>query len=264
MSRLNSKLAIIAGADPVGHGIAHRFAKEGAAIALIDTNPRTHELIAALRQAGAHAVWIDCNTSIKSDAQQAIADAQRQLGGAHVLVNNTLGTCEFGPVETKSEATIVAGMRGLLSAVWLSQAVFPQLKDQEWGRVINIGSRYGGRMNVYHAEYSMAAWALRGLTRTLAAEWAKFNIIVNLLEVAANTPDFASYRDAAPALVDALVDQVALGRRGDPEEDIGAAAVFLACDEVDAITGQVIYADGGQHLAAPAFIPAAQLGFLAR
>jgi NAD(P)-dependent dehydrogenase (short-subunit alcohol dehydrogenase family) len=116
-------------------------------------------------------------------------------------------------------------------------------------------------MNVFNGEHNTAGWALRGLTRTAAAEWARFGIHSNLLEIAPDTEEFQKYRMQNPKVIDALLGQVALGRRGDVVEDIGAAAVFAACDESNWINGQVFYADGGQHIAVPAFIPAVQMGF---
>ena len=95
-----------------------------------------------------------------------------------------------------------------------------------------------------------------GLTRTAALDWGRWQIATNLLLPFAETQELASAREQRPKVLELLLGQLPLRRAGDPVEDVGAAAVFLACDEANFINGQVVHADGGLHVAAPPLNPA--------
>jgi NAD(P)-dependent dehydrogenase (short-subunit alcohol dehydrogenase family) len=256
VDRLAGKVAVIAGVlDETGHGIAQRFAQEGGQVAILAYPDQTTESIAKYAQA------IHVGELGQMEVRTAIARIATQLGSVDILVNNVLRPPTLGPLESKTAKQFEAAFTDVRIAFGAIRAVFPYMRDRQWGRIINIGTRYGELMNVYIGEYNAAAWALRGLTRTAAAEWAKLGIVANVLEATTMGTEFAAYRSTNPEVVDALLCQLALGRRGDPVTDVGAAAAFLACDECALMFGQVIYADGGQHMAAPVFHPSTHLDF---
>jgi NAD(P)-dependent dehydrogenase (short-subunit alcohol dehydrogenase family) len=256
MDRLKDRVAVmVGGADEVRGGIARKFLAEGAQVAFLnDTGARDGETVN-----GVSVLSVDLGE--RPAVKAALAEIVKRLGGLHILVNDTLPPPAFAPIESKTGEEIGRALEGVRAAIVATQAILPHFRSQLWGRIINVGSRFGETMNVFNGEYNMAAWALRGLTRTTAAECARYHIAVNYLDVAVDSVAFRTFRAEQPDAVDALVGQVALGRRGDPVRDIGAAAVFLAGNSVNWMTGQVVHADGGQHMAAPAFIPAVHQGF---
>ncbi|MBT4513289.1 MAG: SDR family oxidoreductase, partial [Chloroflexi bacterium] len=97
--------------------------------------------------------------------------------------------------------------------------------------------------------------ASRTLTRTAAREWARHNITANVICPGAATAAFQAFQSMAPELAAEILKQNPMGRMGDPEEDIGPVAVFLASDESRYVTGNTIHADGGGHINGVAWAP---------
>ena len=254
MNRLDGKTAILHGVDTISAGIARRFQSEGAAIGIIDRDQvHAQALCLSLSNAGgrAHFTVVESNAEIS----RATDELCRQLGGVHILVNNTLPTPFCASLEEQTEPAFAEGFGAVQAAASAMQAVFPTMRDQQWGRIINIGHRYGEGANDHLGAYNSAAWALIGLTRTAAVDWGQYQIATNALLPLADTPEFRAYHERRAGLLDLLVSQTPLKRMGHPEHDVGAAAAFLACDEVNFVNGQVIYGDGGQHVAGPVLNP---------
>ncbi|MFV9650417.1 SDR family oxidoreductase [Pseudomonas citrulli] len=120
----------------------------------------------------------------------------------------------------------------------------------------STSDRYGEGINEGLAAYNAAAWSLVGLTRTAALDWGRYQIASNLLLPLADTPELRRSHERRPGVIDLMIGQLPLGRLGDPVEGIGAAALFLACDACAFVNGEVIHADGGQHVAGPVLNPA--------
>ena len=254
MNRLDGKTAIIHGVDTISDGIAWRFQSEGAAIGIIDRDKdRAQALCHGLSGTGGRAYFsvVDSNAEICGATDELF----RQLGGVHVLVNNTLPTPFCASLEEQSEAVFEQALGAVQAAASAMQAVFPYMRNQQWGRIVNIGHRYGEGANDYIGAYNSAAWAMIGLTRTAAVDWGQFQIATNVLLPLADTPEYRSYHERRATLLDLLVSQLPLQRVGDPQQDVGAAAAYLACDEVNFVNGQVFNGDGGQHIAGPVLNP---------
>jgi NAD(P)-dependent dehydrogenase (short-subunit alcohol dehydrogenase family) len=86
------------------------------------------------------------------------------------------------------------------------------------------------------------------LTRTAAREWARHNILVNAIAPAAASPAYVAFAEAAPENAKEMLKQNPLGRMGDPEHDIGGVALFLASEDSDYVTGNILLVDGGSHI----------------
>ena len=182
--------------------------------------------------------------------------ALRDLGALDVLVCNLLPDsrpCALEQLEGPVLHESLACVRKTLSVM---QASLEHLRASGRGRIVLIGHRYGENVSEALGAYNVAAWALVGLARSAAVEWGQYQIATNVLLPVANTAEFQSARTRRPAVIDRLVSQLPLGRVGDPVEDIGGAAVFLASDAACFVNGQVIHADGGQHVAGPVLNPA--------
>ena len=131
---------------------------------------------------------------------------------------------------------------------WAMQAAFAGMKAQGWGRVINVCSLNGVNAHPYTAEYNSAKEALRGLSRTAAREWAQYGICVNILCPAARTPAFEMFEKYSPENAALMLQQNPMGRMGDPQDDIGGVALFLASEDERYLTGNTLFADGGGHI----------------
>lgn len=257
MRRLEGRIAIVNGIDALGAGIALRFAREGAALGLIGTDAAAGQaLCTRVRDTGARADFVAIATPSTDAVRAAVGALADRLGGLHVLVNDPLPLPDCAPLEAQTEAMFARAFAAVQHAAAAMQAAFPRLSAQRWGRIVNIGHRYGEGVGERIAAWNSAAWALVGLTRSAAVDWGQYQIACNLLLPLADTPEYRACHDQRPALLDRLVAQTPLGRMGDPERDIGAAAAFLACDEANFVNGEVLHADGGQHVAGPVLNPA--------
>lgn len=124
------------------------------------------------------------------------------------------------------------------------QAAYPELKKTK-GKVINFASGAGIDGQVTQTSYAAAKEAIRGVSRVAANEWGPEGINVNLISPIALTPGVEQWRENAPELYEAMLNKIPLRRLGDPEQDIGRVAVFLASGDADYITGQTFMVDGG-------------------
>jgi NAD(P)-dependent dehydrogenase (short-subunit alcohol dehydrogenase family) len=141
------------------------------------------------------------------------------------------------------------------AALWSMQAAFPHMKRQGGGRVINLCSLNGVNAHMYTVPYNMAKEALRALTRTAAREWAPIGILCNVICPAAATEAYRSMMDRNPAMEREILEAHPMHRMGDPEEDIGGAALFFASEDSRYVTGNTLFVDGGGHINGTAWAP---------
>lgn len=220
MSELANKVALIVGADDIGRGIAKRFSRAGASVSITDA----------------------------FGAEDAVA--------CDVVVANVLGSPAVAPLETQDDAAFAAALHRVARAASVLRATAPGMRDRGGGRIILIGHRYGECVSEGVGPYNAAAFALVGLMRTAAVEWGKWGVTANLLLPFADTEELRAAHAMRPKIIDLFIGQTALERAGDPIEDIGGVALFLASDDAAFVTGQIVHADGGQHIAAPVLNPA--------
>lgn len=259
MNQLMGQVAIVfGGGSEIARGIAVRFGRERANVAVVDRDEKAGAAtVKAIEGEGAAAKFIRGDAAVKDDAAQAVAAAVQAYGRVDILVNAVETRMPAGPLESKSEDDFNKLLGGdVLAALRGMQAVFPYMKKQGAGRIINVGSIYGANAYVHVVDTATRDAALQGLTRGAASEWAKYNVLVNYL--APGIPDiaeFRAYRETRRSMVDHLIANTPLQRLMDPVEDIGGAAMYLVSDEGCYIVGHPIYADGGQHLVAAVMEP---------
>src|SRR5699024_10987581 len=146
--------------------------------------------------------------------------------------------------ETTQEDFDFSFNSGFYSTFYLMQATIPHLKETE-GNIINFDSGAGIKGDVNQVSYAVAKEAIRDLTRVAANELGASGINVNLISPIANTPGVEAWRKAEPEYYEQVLNSIPMRRFGDPENDIGKAAVFLASDDSGYITGQTLMVDGG-------------------
>ena len=194
----------------------------------------------------------DCTATIG----ELVSGAAGDLGRLDVLVCNLLPSSHACPLADLDDASMddaLASVRATLAAM---RAALPWLRDSGRGRIVIVGHRYGESVSESLGAYNAAAWGLVGLARAAAVEWGPHQVATNVLVPLARTAEFEAARTRRPGVVDRLVDQLPLRRVGDPVEDVGGAAALLASDTMCWVNGEIVYADGGQHVAGPVLNPA--------
>jgi NAD(P)-dependent dehydrogenase (short-subunit alcohol dehydrogenase family) len=251
MGRLDGKVAIVTGAGQgIGRGVARRFAREGAAVVVAEVNPETGAQVGReVEDLSARGRFMLTDILDHDQVKTMVRDTIDELGRVDILVNNAYATGGMDRVERKDDADVELAFRGgPLQTLWCMQEVFPHMRAQGGGRIINFVSLNGINAHMYSVDYNAAKEGIRAITRTAAREWARHNILVNAIAPAAASPAYVAFAEAAPENAAELLKQNPIGRMGDPEEDIGGVALFLASDDSRYVTGNTIFADGGGHI----------------
>lgn len=243
--KLQRKVGIITGsASGIGKGMALAMAKEGAHIAIVDVNEeKGKDTLAEINQYTEGMLFIK-DISKQESAHEIVADVVKRFGKLDILVNNAHVSRQAPFMETTQELFDLSFGTGFYPTVHFMQAAYPELKKTK-GKVINFASGAGIDGQVTQTSYAAAKEAIRGVSRVAANEWGSEGINVNLISPIALTPGVEQWRENAPELYEAMLNKIPLRRLGDPEQDIGRVAVFLASSDADYITGQTFMVDGG-------------------
>lgn len=243
--KLQGKVGIITGsASGIGKGMALAMAKEGAHIVIVDVNEeKGKETLAEINQYTEGMLFIK-DISKQESAHEIVADVVKRFGKLDILVNNAHVSRQAPFMETTPELFDLSFGTGFYPTVHFMQAAYPELKKTK-GKVINFASGAGIDGQVTQTSYAAAKEAIRGVSRVAANEWGPEGINVNLISPIALTPGVEQWRENAPELYEAMLNKIPLRRLGDPEQDIGRVAVFLASSDADYITGQTFMVDGG-------------------
>jgi NAD(P)-dependent dehydrogenase (short-subunit alcohol dehydrogenase family) len=245
--RLDGKVALVTGgARGLGRVITEALAGAGADVVLsarqLESAERAAEVVG--RTSGRRAMGVAADVTASTDVEKMVATVLESMGRLDILVNNA-GVNIRGPIETLSVDDWDTVVDTNLKGPWLCcRAVAGVMRQQKWGRVINVSSMLGEISLPGRTPYASSKGGLTLLTKTLALEWAPDGINVNAIcpgpfATEINTPLLND--PAARAQMEA---NVPLGRWGDPVE-LGPAAVFLASDAASFMTGATLFIDGG-------------------
>jgi NAD(P)-dependent dehydrogenase (short-subunit alcohol dehydrogenase family) len=251
MGRLQERVVIITGAGQgIGRGIARRFAREGARIVVGEKNAATGpSVVKEIEELGAEAFYVNTDVGVRDEVEALVQAAVDRWGTLDVLVNNAWAGAPYSRIEWRSDEDMERAWRvGFLSCFWSMKAAFPHMKAQRSGSIINLCSLNGVNAHMFTVHYNTAKEAVRTLTRTAAVEWGRHQIRCNVICPAAATEAYMAFRDANPDTAAKMLEENPLGRMGDPEEDIGSAALFLASDDSAYLTGNTLFVDGGGHI----------------
>jgi NAD(P)-dependent dehydrogenase (short-subunit alcohol dehydrogenase family) len=257
MGRLDGKVAVVTGgARGIGRGICRRFAREGASVLVADIAEDEGKQVAAdLEGLGGAGLFVRTDVTRKDEVERMVSSAHEAWGRVDVLVNDAIGLSPHVKLEDKTDEMFDFSMKvGFYATLWSMKAAFPIFRAQGGGRVINFYSADGDMGQWYHGDYNSTKAAIRALTVSGAAEWGRFNILCNAIAPAAAGTVYYELVEKNPAIAE-RTRQHPLGRTGDPENDIGPVALFLATEDSQYVNGQTIYVDGGMSLSAGAVYP---------
>jgi 3-oxoacyl-[acyl-carrier protein] reductase len=175
-----------------------------------------------------------------------MAKVKEEFGRIDILVNNAATLDHTARLEHQNDEFWERDLRvNLTGAYHCSKAVWPYMKEQGWGRIINMASVAGTLGGYGQASYSTTKAGILGLTRTLALEGARYNITANaIIPGIINTEAFQM---SNPQMRERMIARTAFKRPGEPE-DIAHAIAFLASEEAKYITGVGLPVAGGIDL----------------
>lgn len=251
MRLLEGRVAIVTGAARgIGYAIAEKFAKHGAKVALVDIlGDIVKDSAEKIRQLGGEAVAYQADVSSRERMKEVISDVLKKFGKVDILVNNAGIHRGFRPFWEETEELWKELFKvNVLGVLIPSQLVVPHMIERKYGKIINMSSKAAIEAEPNHAAYSASKAAILTLTRVMAVELAPYNIKVNAICPGA-VETHMLLTETTEEQRKRMKERALLKRLAKPE-DVAGAALFLASDESDYVTGQAIGVDGGMSIIA--------------
>ncbi|MDR3426820.1 MULTISPECIES: 3-oxoacyl-ACP reductase FabG [Silvimonas] len=244
---LEGKIALVTGASRgIGKAIALELAQQGATVLGTATSDSGAEAITAyLKEAGAKGQGLRLQVTEDGACEALVSQIEKEFGAITILVNNAGITRDNLLMRMKDDEWDAIMATNLKPVYQLSKAVIRGMMKARWGRIVNIASVVGATGNPGQTNYSAAKAALFGFTKSLAREIGSRGVTVNAV-----APGFID-TDMTKVLPEEqkakLVESIALGRLGDPQ-DIADAVAFLASDKAGYVTGNTLHVNGGMYM----------------
>ena len=255
--RLKDKVAVVTGgASGIGRATVLKLASEGAKVAIADVESQMElasKVVDEVKAAGGNALAVPTNVANRAQVEAMVESVVKQFGRLDILVANavitkdafTIRKTKEGDIKKMSDDQWDAVLAVNLKGTWLCcQAAALPMIEQKYGKM-SLTASFGIRGNIGQANYAASKAGIIGLTRTLALEFARFNVNVNCVAPGATkTPMTATIPED---LLKRQLDKVPFKRMAEPEE-IANVHLFLVSDEASYVTGQCIIVDGGSTL----------------
>jgi 3-hydroxybutyrate dehydrogenase len=255
MSLSNKVVFITGAANGIGLEIATQFARSGAKVIISDLNAKdVSSAVQLLQEANLDVSGIKCDVTMESEIQSAIARTYESHGRIDILINNAglqyISAIEDFPLE-KFELLVKVMLVGSFIAI---KEVFPRMKQQAFGRIINMASINGLVGFSGKAAYNSAKHGLIGLTKVAALEGAEFNITVNALcpgyvdtdLVRNQISELSKSRNVSfDKVIEEVLFPLVPQKRLLSATEVANYALFLAGDNAGGVTGQAVVIDGG-------------------
>ncbi len=243
---LSGKVAIVTGGTKgLGYAIVMTYAYYGAKIVITSRHRDDCDNVAAeVNALGGEAVGIQTDVSRPEEFSKIIKETIRIYGQLDILVNNA-GTAVTQSILDTSEEEYDRVLDANLRSVYFgSQAAAEVMKERGSGRIINMASIGGLNGNYYLSTYGAGKAAVINLTKSMAAEWGKFGILVNAICPGYVRTDLNAANLDDPKFKEKTLKKIPLRRFGETRE-VAAVALFLASDSSSIITGAALVADMG-------------------
>lgn len=248
MFNLKNRVVVITGSSSgLGKQMAYAFAKQGANLVLLARRiEKLNELSQEIKALGADALAIKCDVTKPNEIDESAKKVKEYYGKVDILVNCAGSAKNNGVLNMTDEEWNFTIDTDLNSVFYVTRAYANIMKENNYGRIINIASMYGmvGNTALDTVAYHSSKGGVINFTRAVAAELAKYNITCNaicpgyfeteLTRDTLNTKEFTDYMKLT----------VPLGRYG-KEGELNAGAIFLASDEASYVTGVILPIDGG-------------------
>ena len=240
---LKGKVAVVTGSDTgLGQGIAKAFAEAGAKVLGVSRSPSTE----TERMIGSDRFrYITADLSSLEPVSQIIETAVREFGRLDILVNNAGIIKREDSIDFSVENWDLVMNVNCRTLFFLSQAAARQfIRQGEGGKIISVASMLSYQGGIRVPSYTASKSAVKGITMTMANEWAKYGINVNAI-----APGYMATNNTQALRADsdrsaAILDRIPAGRWGTPDDLMGAA-VFLASSASNYVNGFTLAVDGG-------------------
>lgn len=245
--RLKDKIALVTGSSRgVGRAVALAFAREGAKVVVNYTSNQAaaDEVVAGIEALGSKAIAVKADVARKEDAEALVRATVDTFGRIDILVNNagfTRPALLLKMTEDQWDQVVDIHLKG---AFLCSQAAGQRMSEQKSGKIINVMSVAGLVGTVGQVNYSAAKGGILSMTKSIARELARYNVCCNVISLGIVATDMTEKIRSDEKLREIYMNRILLKRFAEPE-DISPAFVFLASDESNYITGQLLCVDGG-------------------
>jgi NAD(P)-dependent dehydrogenase (short-subunit alcohol dehydrogenase family) len=245
--RLKDKVAVVTGAGAgIGRAIALLFSEEGARVVVAEVlEDRGLETVSQIREKGNQALFIKTDVRDLNDIQRAVSQTVKELGRIDILVNNA-GVLQYLPfvqvTEKDWDRIIDINLKGTF--FFAQAAAKEMIRAQRGGKIINMSSIASEVAIEFQSHYMASKGGVRMLTKGMALELAPYGINVNALAPGTIETEMTRQDLEDPTIREEAIEAIPLGRIGIPL-DVARAALFLATEESDYITGEMIFVEGG-------------------
>ena len=245
--KLKDKIALVTGSSRgVGRAVALGFAKEGANVVVNYTSNENaaNEVVETIQSMGSKAIAVKADVAQKAEAENLVNSAIDTFGRLDILVNNagfTRPAMMIKMTEDQWDQVVDIHLKG---AFLCAQAAGLHMKEQKSGKIINVTSVAGIVGTVGQINYSAAKGGIISMTKSIARELARYNVCANVISLGIVATDMTEKIRSDEKLKEIYMNRILLKRFAEAD-DIAPAFVFLASDESNYITGQLLCVDGG-------------------
>jgi 2-hydroxycyclohexanecarboxyl-CoA dehydrogenase len=246
-----TRVIVTGGSSGIGAVAVGALVREGAAVLSLGTHLERGAQIARDAVGPGSATFVQCDVRSRAAVRSTFAAAAQAMGGIDALVHAAGVRTESAAEEISDEDIALVLDTNVRGTIVTNQEVFPYLRDNGGGRILNFASGAALYPYLHAAHYSASKAAVIAWTRTIAHEWGTHGIAANAINPAMWTPMYEAKRAGLGRAELAAHDAVMAariplgGKLGDPADDLGPVLVFLLGEGARFITAQIISVDGG-------------------
>jgi 3-oxoacyl-[acyl-carrier protein] reductase len=245
--KLKDKIALVTGSSRgVGRAVALGLAKQGANVVVNYTSNENaaNEVVETIQSMGSKAIAVKADVAQKAEVENLVNSAIDTFGRLDILVNNagfTRPAMMIKMTEDQWDQVVDIHLKG---AFLCAQAAGLHMKEQKSGKIINVTSVAGIVGTVGQINYSAAKGGIISMTKSIARELARYNVCANVISLGIVATDMTEKIRSDEKLKEIYMNRILLKRFAEAD-DIAPAFAFLASDESNYITGQLLCVDGG-------------------